>query len=98
MEMMEILGSIGPSSVESIPAVGSATNVHFPAVYNMEDSEGNTYQYQAVWPLILPQAMTVYSHGLECTLAAWKNTAAAVTNPNNTIVIVGDLESRHIVR
>jgi hypothetical protein len=42
--------------------------------------------------------MTVYSHGLECTLAAWENTATAATNPNNRIVIVGDLESGQIVR
>jgi hypothetical protein len=76
-------------SIESMLAVGSVTNVHFPAVYNMEDSEGNTYQYQAVWPLILSQVMTVYSHSLECAPAAWENTSAAVTNPNNTVVIVG---------
>ena len=69
--------------------MGSATNVQFPSVYNMEDSEGNTYQYQVVWPLILPQALAVYSRGLECTPAVWGNNAATVTNPNNGIVIVG---------
>jgi len=78
-----------PGSVEGVLAVGSVTNVHFPNNYNMKDSLGNSYQYQAVWPLILPQAITVYSHGLECTPAAWENTAAAVTDPSNTIIIVG---------
>jgi hypothetical protein len=39
--------------------------------------------------LVLPQALTVYYHGTDCTEAAWDTTAAAVTDPSNTIVLVG---------
>jgi hypothetical protein len=65
-----IYGQSTPGSVESALAVGSVTNLKFTTVYTMEDSQGAIFQYQAVWPLVLPQALNVYSHGLECTPAA----------------------------
>lgn len=82
-------GESTPASVGSALAVGSVTNLKFPVNYNLKDSTGATFQYQAVWPLILPQALTVYSHGVECTRGAWQNTFAAVKNPSSTIVLVG---------
>jgi Subtilase family len=84
-----IYGQSTPASVESALGVGSVTNLKFPVNYNLKDSTGATFQYQAVWPLILPQALSVYSHGLECTPAAWEHTGAAVKDPANTIVLVG---------
>lgn len=79
-----------PASVPAALAVGSVTNLKFPTVYNTKGSDGSSYDYESVWPLVLPQALTVYSHGVLCTQAAWQNTAAAVNkDPLNTIVIAG---------
>jgi len=84
-----IYGESTPASVETALGVGSVTNLKFPVNYNMKDSTGASFQYQAVWPLVLPQALTVYYHGSDCTQATWDTTGAAVTDPTNTIVLVG---------
>ncbi|KAH9212069.1 hypothetical protein DL95DRAFT_525352 [Leptodontidium sp. 2 PMI_412] len=53
-------------------------------------SDGSSYKYSSVWPLILSSALTVYSHGVLCTQSAWANTAAAYNkDPANIIVIAG---------
>jgi hypothetical protein len=54
-----IYGQSTPASVKSALGVGSVTNLKFPVNYNLEDSSGATFKYQAVWSLILPQALTV---------------------------------------
>jgi Subtilase family len=84
-----IYGQSTPASVATAVGVGSVTNLKFPVNYNMKDSLGATFQYQAVWPLILPQALTVYSHGVDCTPDAWESTATAVKDLTNTIILVG---------
>ncbi|PVH78927.1 subtilisin-like protein [Cadophora sp. DSE1049] len=83
-------GQSTPASVGTALAVGSVTNLKFPSAYTASGSDGNAYEYFSVWPLILPSALTVYSHGVLCTQSAWANTAAAYNkDPANIIVIAG---------
>ena len=83
-------GQSTPASVGTALAVGSVTNLKFPSAYVASGSDGNTYEYFSVWPLILPSSLTVYSHGVLCTQSAWANTAAAYNkDPENIIIIAG---------
>lgn len=64
-------GQSTPASIGTALAVGSVTNLKFPSVYTSSGSDGSIYEYSSVWPLILPSALTVYSHGVLCTQSAW---------------------------
>ncbi|KAL2070990.1 hypothetical protein VTL71DRAFT_14016 [Oculimacula yallundae] len=83
-----------PASAGTALAVGSVTNLKFPSTYTTTGSDGNKYEYSSVWPLILPTALTVYSHGVLCTQSAWANTAGAYNqDPANIIVLAGATRS-----